>query len=108
MKTLLTFFVLGLILIACGNTSDERSKAQQTVTIKIDGEKLYKNYCITCHGLYGNMGASGAHDLTTSQLSLEERILVITKGRNLMTPFEGLLSAEKIKAIAEYSIKLKK
>ena len=45
------------------------------------------------------MGASGAFNLQTSTLSKEERIQVITKGRNLMTAFENLLSPEKIEAI---------
>ena len=63
---------------------------------------------MTCHGLYGDMGASGAHDLTGSKLTLEERVQVISKGRNTMTPFESLLNEEKIKAVAEYTQTLKK
>jgi mono/diheme cytochrome c family protein len=111
MKNLLILLAIALTVFACGNTDDKKPQqtAQKTATPKkIDGEKIYKNYCVTCHGLYGDMGASGAHDLTKSELSLEERITVITKGRNTMTPFEGLLSEEKIKAVAEYTIKLKK
>ena len=109
MKKLLTFLVIGLMVYACGSGEDQKPKpTAQAAPKKIDGEKIYKNYCVTCHGLYGDMGASGAHDLTTSKLSVEERVAVITKGRNTMTPFEGLLSEEKIKAVAEYSLKLKK
>ena len=78
------------------------SKPVAAAEDKPDGSKIYKQYCVTCHGLYGDMGASGAFNLTTSTLSKEERIQVITKGRNLMTPFEGLLSEEKIEAVAEY------
>ncbi len=74
----------------------------------MDGAKLYKTYCITCHGLNGDMGASGAFNLATTQISMEDRIKVITEGRNNMTPFKGLLSEEKIKAVAEYSAQLKK
>ncbi len=103
---------LGAFAFACGsNTGNNGSSAAKNASTpqpkKPDGEKIYKNYCVTCHGLYGDMGASGAHDLTKSELSLEERILVISKGRNTMTPMEGLLSEEKIKAVAEYTIKLK-
>ncbi|MCR9286752.1 MAG: cytochrome c [Bacteroidetes bacterium] len=111
MKNLLILFVIGLTIFACGNGDDK--KPQQTAQSaskakKIDGGKIYKTYCVTCHGLYGDMGASGAHDLTGSILSLDERIAVITKGRNTMTPFEGLLNEEKIKAVAEFTITLKK
>ena len=94
------------LLVACSGGGEEKSEAPKTATAKpakkIDGAKIYKTYCVTCHGIYGDMGGSGAFDLTTSKLTLDERIEVITKGRNLMTPFEGLLSPEKIKAVAEY------
>lgn len=67
-----------------------------------EGEKLYKTYCKACHGINGDMGGSGAFDLTKSRLSLEERITVISEGRNLMTPFSELLNDEQIKAVGEY------
>ena len=54
------------------------------------------------------MGASGAANLTETKLTLDEKIAVITNGRNTMTPFKGLLSEAKIKAVAEYTEKLKK
>ena len=54
------------------------------------------------------MGASGAFDLTTSELSVEERINVITNGRNVMTAFKSILDEDKIKAVAEYTLTLKK
>jgi mono/diheme cytochrome c family protein len=53
------------------------------------------------------MGASGAFNLKTSALPVEERINVITNGRNAMTPFKDLLTADKIKAVAEYTMTLK-
>ena len=69
---------------------------------ELDGKRIYKLNCITCHGAKGNMGASGAHDLTESTLSLKERITVITKGREQMAAYEGVLSKEQIKAVAKY------
>lgn len=103
-KLLLFVGIMGIVL-ACGNAE---SPAQETAEAKPDGEKIYKQYCIACHGLYGDMGASGAFNLQTSQLSLEERILVITSGRNAMTPFEALLDEKEIKAVAKYTMKLSK
>ncbi|RMG83274.1 MAG: cytochrome c [Bacteroidetes bacterium] len=111
MKQVLAFVLIGFFVVACGNGNDSTSNtssSQMAASKPIDGEKIYKNYCVTCHGLYGDMGASGAHDLTVSNLTLEQRIEIITKGRNTMTPFEGLLSPEKIKAVAEYTMTLKK
>ncbi len=107
-KTLSLIFIAGLIF-ACGN-NDVRSvtaKADQPLQEAASGEKIYKQYCVICHGVYGDMGVNGAANLSASPLSLEERILVITNGRNTMTPFSSLLSEEKIKAVAEYTEQLK-
>jgi hypothetical protein len=43
-----------------------------------------------------------AANLKISTLTLEERIKVITEGRNLMTPFEGLFTKGEIENIADY------
>lgn len=115
MRIISVFALIVAFVFACGSkeegktTSDSSSKKVAAAKAKkVDGAKIYKQYCVTCHGLYGDMGASGAHDLTGSILTLDERIQVITKGRNTMTPFESLLNEEKIKAVAEYTQTLKK
>jgi mono/diheme cytochrome c family protein len=107
MKKKFIFLAIMGLMAACGAQEEKSSVTSTVETPKEDGEKVYKTYCVTCHGLYGNMGGSGAFDLTTSKLSLEERILVIAKGRNVMMGFETLMSAEKIKAVAEYTLTLK-
>lgn len=112
-KLIIAIGIMGLIW-ACGNTDNGNNNSPTSSTVaektpeKEDGEKIYRQYCVTCHGLYGDMGASGAFNLTVSELSTEERIEVITNGRNLMTGFKTLMSEEKIKAAAEYTFKLKK
>ena len=73
----------------------------------VDGKKIYKQYCVTCHGIYGDMGASGAANLTVSKLKLNERIEVVTNGRKHIPPFKALLDEEKIKAVAQYTMTLK-
>jgi len=50
----------------------------------------------------GNMGLNGSFDLTTSKLTLEERIEVITNGRNTMMPYKTVLKENEIKEVAEY------
>lgn len=108
MRFILLFSVIALIVFACGEqtpASDTGANAQLTAD-KPDGEKIYKQYCVTCHGLYGNMGASGAANLQESELSLQERVEVITNGRNTMTPFKSLLSKDKIKAVARYTMEI--
>jgi len=113
MKKLLAFLCISSMIIACGgggddttNTSSDSNSSSSEPVAAADGEKIYKQYCVTCHGLYGDMGASGAANLTESTLSVEERIPVITNGRNTMTGFKSLLNEEKIKAVAEYTMTL--
>lgn len=111
MKQLLIFCAIATAVWACGGAESSSdapaSQPAAAAPAKPDGKKIYKQYCVTCHGLYGDMGASGAFNLTTSALTIEERIAVITKGRGAMTPFENLLDADEIEAVAEYSLELK-
>lgn len=115
MKKLIVAVGILTLIWACSNaeTNNNNTKSSAETTAestpkKIDGEKIYKQQCVICHGVYGDMGASGAFNLTTSTLSMEERINVITNGRNAMTGFKTLLNEEKIKAVAEYTLELKK
>lgn len=113
MKQILIFCAIATAVWACGGEEPSSSAAGSqpaaaaAAPAKPDGKKIYKQYCVTCHGLYGDMGASGAFNLTTSALTIEERVAVITKGRGAMTPFENLLDADEIEAVAEYSLELK-
>ena len=118
MKQIFFFAIIAALVWACGNSSGtdtasgsnagQDGNEAETVAVaeKADGEALYKTYCVTCHGLYGDMGASGAYNLQESKLSLEERIAVITNGRKAMTAFESLLDKKEIKAVAKYTMKL--
>lgn len=111
MKKTILFAALLAFYFACSPSTDKGASsgnAGMASSSKVDGEKIYKTYCVTCHGLYGDMGGSGAFDLTKSTLPLAERINVITNGRNAMTPFKTLLNEEKIEAVAKYVETLRK
>lgn len=94
-------FALFIMLWSCQGTSNKSN--DQSVA---NGQTLYKAYCVTCHGLQGDMGAAGAANLRQSNLSLEERVVVITKGRNAMQAYEKLLSTQQIEALAKYTAQL--
>ena len=113
MRQIVMFALVGVFLIACGGAPGDGGKVEKKgtkkiVAKKVDGKKIYRQYCVTCHGVNGDMGASGAFDLTTSKLTLDEKIAIITNGRKTMTPFKGLLSEAKIKAVAEFTETLRK
>jgi mono/diheme cytochrome c family protein len=100
MKKYFILMLFSAAIVACANKSKESAVA------KIDGEKLFKSYCVLCHGEDGKLGLNDSKDLTVSKLTLDERILMITNGKNLMTGFKSLMSEEEIKAVAEYTFKL--
>ncbi|MEM0992588.1 MAG: cytochrome c [Bacteroidota bacterium] len=81
-----------LIVLACGG----KEKI-------VDGKTIYKKNCVICHGAKGNMGANGAYNLTISELSLQERVHVITNGRKAMAPYKNILTKEQIAAVAAYT-----
>ena len=109
-------FLFALLLGGFAGSSDAghkvseagRNTGAKTPEPKIDGFRIYKNYCVTCHRLYGDMGSVGAFDLTKTEIAVEEKIEVITHGRNTMAPFEGLLSPGQIVAVAEFTETLKR
>ena len=107
MKRYSIIFSLALVVLIAQGFASGPDSASSSANPKPDGEKIYKTYCVTCHGLYGDMGASGAANLTKSKLPLEERIKVVTNGRNTMTGFKSLLTPDKIKAVAKYTLELK-
>lgn len=79
----------------------------QTNATTASGKEIYRKYCVTCHGINGDLKTNGARDLNYSVLGLEERILVITEGRNTMTPFKNTLSPSQIRAVAEFTLGFK-
>ena len=99
-KITVTLLLLAMIFACSGNNA---SKGTSTA----DGEAIYKKYCTLCHGANGKLGLNGSKDITISKLSEAERIIQITKGKNTMTPFEGILSPEEIKSVSAYSMTLK-
>lgn len=105
--TILFVFAVSTLLYACGGegneTTTQKESAQQEIAT-VDGSKVWKKNCIACHGAFGDMGVNGAKDLGASELTLEERIQVITKGRNTMMSYEAILSPEEIEAAAKHTL----
>ncbi len=101
-KLFISCLLMGLIF-ACAPKDKTPVAAGDTVA----GQEIYKKYCVICHGADGKLGINGAKDITVSALTQDERVALITKGKNTMTPFEGILSADEIQAVAAYSMTLK-
>jgi len=66
------------------------------VTGEIDGSKIYKNYCNSCHGPKGNRGLSNAADLSKSTLKEDEIRKVILYGTgNGMSAYKSVITEEE-------------
>lgn len=101
----------GVAIYSCGgngsateNPADTSAETNRTIS----GVQLYKDNCLVCHGADGKAGMSGATDLSTSVLSHESTMDVITNGRNGMRPFGSQFSKEEIEAIAKHVESLRK
>ena len=94
--TIMKFFNVSWILLlflSCANEPEN---------FEVNGQEIFESNCIQCHGLKGNLQVSGASDLTKSNLSEEQIINFIKKGRNAMIPYEKLLTESQINAVATY------
>lgn len=97
---LLIWCILGLA--ACGPSSTDQAQNNKAP----DGHQVFKLHCVLCHGADGKLGLNGAKDLTKSSLGFEERKLIITNGKNLMTPFATVLKPSEIEAVAIFTLSL--
>jgi cytochrome c6 len=109
MSRYIIFSFIILATFACASKDNKPSKSETAESKPaIDGAKLFKQNCELCHGADGKLGANGSKDLTVSELDLNERIAMVTKGKGVMMAFENILSLSEIKAVSEYSMTLKK
>ena len=69
--------------------------------------QLILQNCELCHGPDGKLGANGSKNLTVSELDLNARIAMVSKGKGVMMAFENILNLSEIKAVAEYTMTLK-
>jgi cytochrome c6 len=97
---IISFFCL--LVWSCGDGNSPQSANEE-----ISGPKIYKTHCAICHGDDGRKGFADAKILPESALTLDERIQLITNGRNTMMPYSGVLSPDEIEAVARYTQSLK-
>lgn len=119
MKQILAFFLLvslGAGLVACGGSAGDAPKSDAPPRqenpysdeqmkyfglTKHEVQRLYVT-CQVCHGEDGKKAYGGAKDLTESTLSMDERVAIIKYGKGKMTPYEGRLTDNEIRALARY------
>lgn len=100
MKNTLLLASILIALARCESSTTSESIAP-------DGKAIYRQYCKLCHGADGQLGLNNAANLASSSLINEDLITVITYGRNTMQPYEEVLSAAEIDAVAAYVLSLR-
>lgn len=112
--------VLSLIMIIAAYGLAEMSKKQKSAVVPVEsisdspagavsnGHDIFMNNCATCHGEDGELALMGSPYLSGSTIDLNTRIEIIKKGKGAMVGFEGILSDEQIRAVAEYLDALRK
>jgi cytochrome c6 len=99
-----TIVLCSAAVFSCGG-KNEATKTEQTGAVS--GEQIYADNCMICHGKDGKAGMSGATDLSSSTLSHEAAVHVVTNGRNGMRPFTEL-TKEEIEAVVSHIETLRK
>ncbi len=59
------------------------------------GASLYSMHCGQCHGEDGQLGASGAKNLSTSQLLDAQIVQIIKNGKGAMPAMKALLETDE-------------
>lgn len=86
----------------CSGSETERPASSGSPIGEAEARSLYIRKCSLCHGDDGDLGASKSPMLSTSTMSLEERVALITYGKGTMPAQKGILNKEEIKAVARY------
>ncbi len=73
----------------------------------LPGQAIFQKNCVRCHGADGRKGASGAHDLTKSNLNAFGRTYLVTNGMGKMPAFGKKLTPAEVQQVVAYSLTLK-
>ncbi|SMB95321.1 cytochrome c class I [Hymenobacter roseosalivarius DSM 11622] len=71
------------------------------------GEAIFTQRCVVCHGPDGQLGNNGARNLTKSNLNINGRVYIVTKGMGKMPAFKDQLTEQEIEQVAAYSLTLR-
>ncbi|MEM8906998.1 MAG: c-type cytochrome, partial [Bacteroidota bacterium] len=68
-RLILAFICISFFIVACGNAgSGGGETTAPSASDLADGKKIYKKYCVACHGADGQMQLNGAKNFTESTM----------------------------------------
>lgn len=71
----------------------------------VDASAVYAQHCANCHGIDGQGGIGppfAGGRMADVYPDIEDQIDVIREGRNQMPPFDGVLTEDEMRAVAEH------
>ena len=104
----LVYFLIFIIVFSLHACHSPKNKESQLTKEIQSPKELFSSHCVSCHGADGTLGMSGAKNLQLSTLDKESITNQITKGKGMMTGFEGKLSSKEIDDLTNYVITLRK
>lgn len=100
MRRALSIAYGAVLLAACGASAPQPTGPPAPMK---PGEVVFNAQCALCHGRKGDLGLSGAKDLTRSTLAREEMIAIVTHGKGGMMAYAKVLSAAEIEQVVDYA-----
>ena len=96
--------LLVLFFYGCQNTEKVDYQESPAETAK----NLYIIHCSRCHGVAGDLGASGSKNLKLSSFSKEEIQYIIKNGKGVMPAYKDILNSEQhISDISDHVLSLR-
>jgi len=110
MKILLLLLALAIMLVAQQADTKAASPAPPQTKAATPGRKIFEENCMRCHGADGSSNTFIGHkwnipDLRSDavqKLSAEQRITIITGGKNNMPAHKDKLTSEEIRLVESY------
>ncbi|MBL6645311.1 MAG: cytochrome c [Flavobacteriales bacterium] len=94
--------LLVLVSSGCGESAPQEAPSGGQEVSEVQARALYIRKCSLCHGDNGKLMASKSPDLSLSDLTLEERMALITYGKGTMPGQKDVLNKAEIRAVAQY------
>jgi len=103
-------FLLAVIALFAGEARAQSTAPPPDAPLKRNGQQIFVENCSRCHGPDGSSNTFIGHrwhipDLRSEpvqKLSIEQRITIITHGKNNMPAHEKRLTADEIKLVEGY------
>lgn len=98
------FLWAAVLLMACGSAAADDVSEQNPPSA---GKMIFNAQCAHCHGRKGDLGLSGAKDLTASTLDRKEVLALVRDGKGAMMGYGSQLKPNELEAVVDHVLTLR-